>query len=91
MEQTFYIAETEKPKDFAIIHNTPKGQLLITREPEGDDVIITIWVRLEGNIGIAQLQMTIKDEDIADEAFEEFRDYENVKTAINNMLNQEYL
>ena len=30
-------------KDFAIIHNTPKGQLLITREPEDEHEIITIY------------------------------------------------
>lgn len=78
-------------KDFAIIHNTPKGQILITREPEDDDEIITIWSKLEGNIGIMKLEMTLKDEDIADKAFEEFRDYEKVKTAINNILNQKYL
>lgn len=78
-------------KDFAIIHDTPKGQLLVTREPEGDDVMITIWTRLEGDIGIMKLEMTLKDEDIADKAFEEFRDYEKVKTAINNILNQKYL
>lgn len=85
------MAETEKPKDFAIIHDSPKGQILITKEPEGDDVIITIWVKLEGDIGMAKLQMTIKDEDLADKAFEKNRDYEVVKTAINTALNQEYL
>lgn len=78
-------------KDFAIIHDTPKGQLLITREPNGDDVIITIWVRLEGDIGVAKLQMTIKDEDLANKAFEEYKNYEVAKTAINTALNQEYL
>lgn len=85
------MAEIEKPKDFAIIHDTSKGQILITREPEGDDVIITIWVKLEGDIGMAKLKMTIKDEDLADKAFEKYRDYEVAKTAINTALNQEYL
>ena len=37
-------------EDFAIIHNTPKGQLLITREPDGDDEIITLWINLEGKL-----------------------------------------
>lgn len=85
------MAEIEKQKDFAIIHDTPKGQLLITKEPDGDDVIITIWARLEGDIGMAKLKMTIKDEDLADKAFEKYRDYEVAKTAINTALNQEYL
>lgn len=78
-------------KDFAIIHDTPKGQLLITREPEDEHEIITIWARLEGDIGMAKLKMTIKDEDLADKAFEKYKDYEVAKTAINTALNQEYL
>ena len=52
-------------EDFAIIHNTPKGQVLITREPEDEHEIITIWVRLE-DIGMAKFKMTIKDEDLAE-------------------------
>lgn len=85
------MAEIEKPKDFAIIHDSPKGQILITKEPDGDDVIITIWTRLEGDIGMAKLKMTIKDEDLADKAFEEYKNYEVAKTAINTVLDQEYL
>ena len=77
-------------KDFAIIHNTPKGQLLITREPEYEHEIITNWVRLE-DIGMAKFKKTIKDEDLADRAFEKYKDYEVTKTAINSVLNQEYL
>lgn len=80
----------EQNEDFAIIHNTPKGQLLVTREPEGDDVIITLWVKLD-EIGIAKLQLTIKNEEIADIVFEAYRDYELAKTAINTALNQEYI
>lgn len=78
-------------KDFAIIHNTPKGQLLITREPIDDNELITLWVRLEKNIGIAKIQITIQDEEIADKVFEKYRDYEVAKTAVNTALNQEYL
>lgn len=85
-------------KDFAIIHNTPKGQVLITREPEDEHEIITIWVRLEDigmvrleDIGMAKFKMTIKDEDLADRAFEKYKDYEVTKTTINSVLNQEYL
>lgn len=77
--------------DFAIIHDTPKGQLLLTREPEGDDEIITLCMKLEGEIGMAKLQMTIADEEIANKAFEKYRDYEVAKTSINTALNQEYL
>lgn len=78
-------------KDFAIIHNTKKGQLLITREPEDKHEIITLWIRLEGDIGVAKLQLTIQDEDIADKAFEAYKHYEVAKAAINEILNQEYL
>lgn len=81
----------EKTTDFAIIHNTPKGQLLITREPEGEDEIITLWIKLDNEVGMAKLRITIKDEDIADKAFEEYRNYEVAKTAINSALNEEYL
>lgn len=80
----------EQNEDFAIIHNTPKGQLLVTREPEGDYVIITLWVKLD-EIGIAKLQLTIKNEEIADIVFEAYRDYELANTAINTALNQEYI
>lgn len=34
-------------EDFAIIHNTPKGQLLITKEFGDDEYIITLWMDLE--------------------------------------------
>ena len=46
-------------EDFAIIHNTPKGQVLITREPKDEREIITIWVRLE-DIGMAKFIKTTK-------------------------------
>ena len=77
-------------EDFAIIHNTTKGQVLITREPEDEHEIITIWVRLE-DIGMAKFKITIKDEDLADRAFERYKDYEVTKIVINTALNQEYL
>ena len=76
-------------KDFAIIHNTPKGQLLITKEFDYDEYIITLWMDLE--TAIAKIEMTIANGEIADKAFEAYRDYEVAKTAINTALNQEYL
>lgn len=77
-------------EDFAIIHNTPKGQLLITKELDDDDeYIITLWIDIV--IGIVKLALKIKDEEIANKAFEAYRDYELAKTAINTALNQEYL
>lgn len=79
----------EQNEDFAIIHNTPKGQLLITKEFGDDEYIITLWINIE--IGTVKLDLKIKDEEIADKAFEAYRDYELAKTAINTALNQEYL
>ena len=76
-------------KDFAIIHNTPKGQLLITKELSDDEYIITLWMNLETLM--AKIEMGIDNEEIADKAFEAYRDYEVAKTAINTALNQEYL
>ena len=76
-------------KDFAIIHNTPKGQLLITKEFDYDEYIITLWMDLE--TAIAKIEMTIANGEIADKAFEAYRDYEVAKTAVNTALNQEYL
>jgi len=76
-------------KDFAIIHNTPKGQLLITKEFSDDEYIITLWMDLE--TAIAKIEMTIANKEIADKAFEAYRDYKVAKTAINIALNQEYL
>lgn len=76
-------------EDFAIIHNTPKGQLLITKELGDDEYIITLWIDIV--IGTVKLALKIKDEEIADKAFEAYRDYELAKTAINTALNQEYL
>lgn len=40
---------------------------------------------------MVKLKMTFKDEEIADKAFEKYRDYEEAKTAINIVLNEEYL
>ena len=76
-------------EDFAIIHNTPKGQLLITKEFNDDEYIITLWVNLE--IGMGKLALKIEDEKIADKAFEETRDYNKAKTMVNEILNQKYL
>ena len=76
-------------EDFAIIHNTPKGQLLITKELDDDEYIITLWIDIV--IGIVKLALKIKDEEIADKAFEAYRDYELAKTTINTALNQKYL
>ena len=80
----------EQNEDFAIIHNTPKGQLLITKElGDDDEYIITLWIDIV--IGIVKLALKIKDEEIANKAFDAYRDYELAKTAINTALNQEYL
>lgn len=79
----------EQYEDFAIIHNTPKGQLLITKELDDDEYIITLWIDIV--IGTVKLALKIKDEEIADKAFEAYRDYELAKTTINTALNQEYL
>lgn len=80
----------EQYEDFAIIHNTPKGQLLITKELDDDDeYIITLWIDIV--IGTVKLALKIKDEEIANKAFDAYRDYELAKTAINTALNQEYL
>ena len=79
----------EQNEDFAIIHNTPKGQLLITKELSDDEYIITLWINLK--IGMAKLALKIENKKIADEAFEEARDYTKAKTMVNEILNQEYL
>ena len=79
----------EQNEDFAIIHNTPKGQLLITKELGDDEYIITVWINIE--IGTAKLALKIGNEEIADKAFEIYKSYEVAKMAINTALNQEYL
>lgn len=79
----------EQYEDFAIIHNTPKGQLLITKELGDDEYIITLWMDLE--TAMAKIEVIIANEEIANKAFEAFRDYELAKAAINTALNQEYL
>ena len=79
----------EQYEDFAIIHNTPKGQLLITKELGDNEYIITLWMDLE--TAMAKIEITIANEEIADKAFDACRDYEVAKTAINTALNQEYL
>ena len=40
---------------------------------------------------MAKIEVIIANEEIADKAFEAFRDYELAKAAINTALNQEYL
>nr|DAY26214.1 MAG TPA: hypothetical protein [Caudoviricetes sp.] len=79
----------KRNKDFAIIHNTPKGQLLITKEFSSDGYIITLWMDLE--TAIAKIEITIANKETADKAFEAYRDYEVAKTAVNTALYQEYL
>jgi len=79
----------EQYEDFAIIHNTPKGQLLITKELGDDEYIITLWMDLE--TAMAKIEVITANEEIANKAFEAFRDYELAKAAINTALNQEYL
>ena len=76
-------------KDFAIIHNTPKGQLLITKELSDDEYIITLWMDLE--TAMVKLALKIENEEIANKDFEEARDYNKAKTMVNEILNQEYL
>lgn len=70
----------EQNEDFAIIHNTPKGQLLIIKELGDDEYIITLWINIK--IGTAKLVLKIEDEEIANKAFEAYRDYEVAKTAL---------
>lgn len=70
----------EQYEDFAIIHNTPKGQLLIIKELGDDEYIITLWINIK--IGTAKLVLKIEDEEIANKAFEAYRDYEVAKTAL---------
>lgn len=76
-------------KDFAIIHNTPKGQILITKEPNGDDIEITYWIMMD--FGMVKIVMKTNDEEKADKDFERFRNYEIAKEIVNEILNQEYL
>lgn len=79
-------------EDFAIIHDTPKGQLLITKEPNDGECVFTIWVRAayKGEIGLAKIEKRADYED-ADIFFEWLKDYEAVKKTVNKALNQEYL
>lgn len=76
-------------KDFAIIHDTPKGQILITKEPNGDDIEITYWIMMD--FGMVKIVMKTNDEEKADKDFERFRNYEIAKEIVNEILNQEYL
>lgn len=79
--------ETTHENDFAFIHNTPRGQVLIFREPEK----VTVMLKIK-NIGTASLAIEINEaEDIEDEVFEGLKDFEKVKYLINNALKQEYL
>lgn len=76
-------------KDFAIIHDTPKGQILITKEPNGDEIEITYWIMMD--FGMVKIVMKTNSEEKADRDFERFRNYEIAKEIVNEILKQEYL
>jgi len=83
------MSELEKQKDFAIIHNTPKGQILITKEPNGDEIEISYWIMMD--FGMVKIVMKTNSEEKADRNFEQFRNYEIAKEIVNEILKQEYL
>lgn len=76
-------------KDFAILHNTPKGQLLVTREFDFEDYIITIWFQTE-KTGLMKMSVSTEDKKKANEIFEKHKDCEYVKESVNKIFNQEY-
>ena len=51
------------------------------------------WKELQHQLeGLLEKQKELlKNKDLADRAFEKYKDYEVTKTAINSVLNQEYL
>lgn len=79
-------------KSFARIHNTEKGQILITKEyePEKDFFLISIWFLIE-DIGLGKVKIEIKEESSADTAFVRLHDFSVLKAQLNMILNQDFL
>lgn len=50
-----------KMKDFAILHNTPKGQILVTKEFDIEDYIITTWFQTD-KMGLMKMSVSTEDE-----------------------------
>jgi hypothetical protein len=78
-------------KDYAILHPSEKGQILITKEFDTEKELfeITLWFPLKGASGKASFK--IEDENEADAVFEKLRDFETVKENLNLILNQDFL
>ena len=78
-------------KEFAFIHETAKGQILITKEfePETEDFNVSIWFPLKGASGKAQVR--IEDEEQAEEIFQNLKNFEAMRENLNLILNHKFL
>lgn len=77
---------------FAHIHNTEKGQVLITKEYDPDKEVyqLTIWFPIQ-DVALGKAEVTIEQEETANEAFENLQDFNILKSNLNTILNQQYL
>ena len=77
---------------FAHIHNTAKGQVLITKEydPEKEVYEITIWFPIK-DVALGKAEVQIENEETANEAFENLQDFDTMKSNLNTILNQQFL
>lgn len=78
-------------KEYAFIHETEKGQILITKEfePQTEEFNISIWFPLKGASGKAEVR--IEDEEQAEEIFQNLKKFEAMRENLNLILNQNYL
>lgn len=77
---------------FAHVHNTEKGQVLVTKEyePDVDNFLITIWFPVD-EIGLGKVKIEVKDEESAGITFTKLASFQVLKANLNMILNQDFL
>lgn len=89
--KSIYVNKEISMREFAFIHETKKGQILITKEwdPEKEVYDLQIWFPLNGATVKANIE--IEDEDAVNEAFENLKSIKNLKTTLDQILPFELL
>ncbi len=80
--------------EYAYIHETDKGQILITLEydeNEDDHFVITLWVPMLEFHATAKLIIKIDNEQTAKKMFTNLKKFSTTRNVINQSLNQQYI
>lgn len=71
---------------FAQLHETEKGQILVTKEYDdiNDCYLLTIWFPIEN--ALVKVEIKITSEEGAKKVLEEYSDIEKLKSTMNNII-----